>query len=226
VRRYTLRSITITTIIFKIIQMNFKTASLISILGLCLVACATSTANYSPPVESKVINTKIVNKQFDVVWDSLVKELSSDFFVINNIDKNSRLINISFTSQRPSDFVDCGIATRTFTNVQGEQKYSYKSADTASFVATDKQGRAFSVSRTSRLEGRTNIYVAPENDKTNITVNTKYVISVGIKVTDSTGRTASESAVYDPSTKQSYTNGSVTCVAIGTLEDRILRAAQ
>lgn len=205
-------------------QLNLVSVIVLSTL---FTGCATSTANYSPPVSTSVMNTKIVNKPFDTVWDTLVKELSSDFFVINNIDKNSRLINISFSAQKPSDYVDCGMSSRTFKNARGEQNYSYKTADSAIFSAANNTGNVFNFKRTSRLEGRTNIYVAPEGSKTNVTVNTKYVISVSTIATALDGRPAgTENFIFDPSTKQSSTNGTVTCFARGTIEDRILRAAQ
>ena len=207
--------------------MKITTSTTIVAMSLAIAGCATSTTNYAPPTEAKVINTKFVNKPFDAVWDGLVKELSSDFFVINNIDKNSRLINISFTSQRPSEFVDCGTTSRTLKNARGDQSYSYKTADGANFTTTNDQGSAFNVRRTSRLEGRTNIYVAPESTGTNITVNTKYLVSVAMLVTAIDGRPAgSENFIFDPSTKQTFSNGSITCAAVGAIEERILRAAQ
>lgn len=192
-----------------------------------MVGCATSTNDYSPPKVSKIENSKFVKKPFDGVWDGLVKELSSDFFVINNIDKNSRLINISFSSQRPSDFVDCGTTTRTFTNARGENKYVYKTADGSEFTAANKQGHVFNVRRATRLEGRSNIYVAPENDGTNVTVNTKYVVTVTMSGSTLDGRMVpTETFTFDPSTKQPYTTDQVTCVATGNIEERILRAAK
>lgn len=207
--------------------MNAKTVLAITALCLGGGGCATSTTNYTPPTETRVVNTKFVNKPFDVVWDGLVKELSGDFFVINNIDKNSRLINISFSSQRPSEFVDCGITFRTFKNARGDQSYMYKTADAANFTAANDQGHVFNLRRTSRLEGRTNIYVAPEGAGTNITVNTKYVISISMAATAIDGRPAgTENFIFDPSTKQTFSNGSVTCAAMGAIEERILRAAQ
>ena len=207
--------------------MNITTSTTLVAMCFAIAGCATSTMNYAPPTEARIINTKFVNKPFDIVWDGLVKELSSDFFVINNIDKNSRLINISFTSQRPSEFVDCGTTSRTFKNARGDQSYAYKTADGANFTAANDQGHVFNVRRTSRLEGRTNIYVAPENAGTNITVNTKYVVSVAMVVTAIDGRPAgTENFIFDPSTKQTFSNGSVTCAAVGAIEDRILRAAQ
>lgn len=207
--------------------MNTQLTIAVATVSCAIAGCATSTANYTPPTEVRIVNTKFVDKPFDIVWDSLVKELSSDFFVINNIDKNSRLINISFTSQHPSDFVDCGISNRTFKNARGNQNYSYKTADTSNFTMTNDQGLAFHVYRKSRLEGRTNIYVAPENTGTNVTVNTKYVLTVATVATTIDGRPAgTENFVFDPSTKQPFSNGTVTCTAVGEIEDRILRAAK
>lgn len=192
-----------------------------------LTGCATSTANYAPPVENRIINSKLIAKPFDIVWDSLVKELSGDFFVINNIDKNSRLINLSFSSQRPSEFVDCGTTSRTFKNAVADQKYTYKTSDAANFTITNPYGYVFNVRRSARLEGRTNIYVAPEGSGTNVTVNTRYVISIAMATTALDGRPSSaENFVFDPSTKQSFTDGSVTCIAVGAIEEKILRAAQ
>ena len=207
--------------------MNTKKLIAIATTCVAIAGCATSTTNYAPPTETTIVNTKFVNKPFDSVWDALVKELSGDFFVINNIDKNSRLINISFTSQSPSDFVNCGVTSRTFKNARGDQSYSYKTADSANFLAANDQGHVFNVRRTSRLEGRTNIYVAPENAGTNVTVNTKYVISVSMAATAIDGRPAgTENFTFDPSTKQTYNDGQVTCAAVGSIEERIIRAAQ
>jgi len=205
-------------------QIRFGITALSTLL---LASCATSTAHYAPPSPSSVTNTKFVDKPFDVVWDALVKELSGDFFVINNIDKNSRLINISFSSQTPSEFVDCGQSTRTFKNARGEQTYAYKTSDSTSFTTANDQGHAFNWRRTSRLDGRTNIYVAPEKAGTNITVNTKYVVSISVNATAIDGRPAyTESFIFDPSTKQPYSKDNIVCMANGTIEERILRAAR
>ena len=190
-----------------------------------LCGCATSTATYSPPAAPNVVNTKLINKPFDVVWEKMVKELSGDFFVINNIDKNSRLINLSFSSQKPSEFVDCGSSTRTLKSSRGDKIYTYKTADSTEFVTTNDQGALFQVRRISRLEGRTNIYVAPEGAGTNVTVNSKYVVSIAVNVEG--GRAAStENFVADPSTKTPFNNGTVTCYATGKIEELVLRAAQ
>jgi hypothetical protein len=194
-----------------------------------LTGCAaTSSVNYSPPTETKTQNSKTVQKSFDEVWDRLVKQLSSDFFVINNIDKSSRLINLSFTSNTPSKFVDCGYTSRGFKNPQGERAYNYQTADSAAFSYVAPNGFPLNAQRNTKLEGRTNIYIAPEGKDTLISVNTKYVVSVNLTASTFDGRPAgSQNISLDFSTKQGYmgdgNKDSVTCYSIGTVEQRILQ---
>jgi hypothetical protein len=189
-----------------------------------LTGCATSKVNYTPPTGAeKIQNSRVINAPFDAVWDRLVKELSSDFFVINNIDKNSRLINISFSSQRPSDFVDCGHSSRSFNNGVAEQNYEYATAESANFSVANPSGAVFNVRRTTKLEGRSNIYVAPEGGGTNVAVNTKYIVSVRTVATALDGRPGgTENNTFDFSTKQGSTTTGVTCHALGIIENKIL----
>lgn len=205
--------------------MNRLYFSAVTTMVLVLMGCATSTQNYTPPSAPTIQNSKQVAQSFEITWDKLVKQLSSDFFVINNIDKNSRLINLSFTSQKPSEFVDCGRSLRTFKNARGEQTYDYVTADPAAFTTTNKEGLAFNIRRTPKLEGRTNIYVAPEGSGTIVTVNTKYVVNVQISATSLDGRPAgTENVTWDFSTKQGQL-GEIKCYATGAIERRILSLA-
>lgn len=192
-----------------------------------LAACATSTVNYTPPVSVAVSNSKVTPAAFEPTWDKLVRELSSDFFVINNIDKASRLINISFSSNHPSEFVDCGRSVRTFKNARGERRYDYAAADSSEFTAANKQGTAFNYRRTTKLDGRTNIYVAPEGTGTVVTVNSKYVLNVQFRAFNLDGGPAgNESFSWDFSTKQPFSDGEVRCYATGAIERRILQLVE
>jgi hypothetical protein len=72
--------------------------------------CATKqvAARYVPGPQTTVQNEVIVREPFSKVWDTLVRELAKSFFVINNIEKESRIINVSFFTQTPQDYADCG----------------------------------------------------------------------------------------------------------------------
>lgn len=198
---------------------NFALVGIVSFL----TGCASSSMDYRPPSAQNLQNTKEVSVPFDQAWDSLVRQLSSDFFVINNIDKNSRLINISFSSQRPSEFVDCGITNRTFDNARGKTNYSYVTADSTAFSIVNKQSIVFNVTRKTKLEGRVNIYVAPTASGTSLVVNTKYAVMVNANLVSFDGaQRDSANNTFDFSTKQGYSSPEISCYAKGTLEQRIL----
>jgi hypothetical protein len=191
---------------------------------LALMGCATSHTDYTPPSALSVKNSATLDKPFDVVWDRMVKNLSSDFFVINNIDKNSRLINISFSSNRPSEFVNCGRTTRSFSNLRGSQDASYDPADSSDFMLTDARHIAYRMVRTTRLDGRSNIYVAPEGSGTNVTVNTKYVLGITAAATNIEGRSVgSNTYAVDFSTKSASvaTGSAPSCISNGAVESKI-----
>ncbi|MBS6036494.1 MULTISPECIES: hypothetical protein [Pseudomonas] len=199
-----------------------KILSLVAIAA-SISGCATSSVDYRPPTGKAVANTKEVSAPFDQAWDALVRQLSSDFFVINNIDKNSRLINLSFSTQKPSDFVDCGTTNRAFENGRGKRNYSYASADSSDFSVTNDQSMAFNMSRRSKLEGRVNIYLAPTPTGTTVAVNSKYALQINWSAVGFDGSPGGSGAnSFDFSTKQGYVAPELTCYAKGTLEQRIL----
>lgn len=161
-------------------------------LAIALTGCATqgtSTNQYTDGVKQKIENELIVESPYAAVWDSLVKDLAKSFYVINNIDKESRIINVSFSSPDPEDYVDCGRAARTFREGDQVERYDYAVAGRSSFkVAAPRQEHpAFSnfavLTRTPQLEGRANIYLAPvagSPNKTTVSVNTRYVLTVRV----------------------------------------------
>lgn len=164
-----------------------------------LASCATpgvSNHQVSPPEPKTVDNERVINEPFDVVWDRLVRGLSRSFYVINNIEKQSRIINVSFSSDHPEYFIDCGRSVRTYhREVRGEQidrTYEYQIAASSRFLVAgtwlfvDRYGisqefpETTDYTRTTALEGRVNIYVAPRSaQQTDVAVNARYVLNIG-----------------------------------------------
>lgn len=167
-----------------------KCSSVLIAICLLISGCATQGVNtyeHKDPQPIKVKNEIIINKPYGQVWDMLVRDLSKSFYVINNIDKESRIINLSFVSNVPADYVDCGSTHRTYKQGDKLEVFDYVSAETSRYkAATDIQpNKNFSyyyiIDRNTKLEGRSNIYIAPsDNDKngTIITVNTRYVLDI------------------------------------------------
>ncbi len=220
-----------------------------------LSSCATvgnnSVSYIEPPSDGLPNNTEVIDQPFNAVWDKLVGELSSSFFVINNIDKESRLINISFISKEPEKYIDCGVTKRRFSFGKENRDYSYKVSESSSYKYAGKWGvyqnlpSIFDIHRNTSLEGRINIYVAPvSGDKTKVSVNIRYILTSKVTGT-ATGYNAFGQFVrkdtLPPSshtcsfnTKEvSHENWGtddnpayVTCVSAGTLERKLLKMAQ
>jgi len=65
---------------------------------LLLTGCASASVKYRPPDGSVQPNyTKDLSRSRDDVWNDAVAALGQRFFVINNLDKASGLINISYS---------------------------------------------------------------------------------------------------------------------------------
>lgn len=171
-----------------------------------LVSCATapvSEYSYEKGVIREFPNELLVDRPFDEVWDDLVGELATTFYVINNIDKESRLLNVSFSeSNKPSKFIDCGKTRRSFELDGNLEVFKYDVADNSQYKLTSGKVNGVNTwyylnDRKTNLTGRANIYVAPTEDgTTKITVNARYVWGVTV--------TAQEINYHKPSGSHFY----------------------
>ena len=210
-----------------------------------VVGCATPAQfnlSYTEPTSTQIRNTITVNEDFEKTWKKLVSEMSKSFYVINNIDKESNLINLSFSiTNNIGDYVDCGNSRRTFSLKDIQENVSYRVADKSESYTSSTTHRAppnttyYRQFRSPKLEGRTNVYVAPENGKTEVRVNTRYIWTL---------KNSAQEYMYMPlynsynpvggivptptidpisfNTKTSGSDGEVTCFATGKFENEIL----
>ena len=162
---------------------------LLTFLIMLTTSCATTgTSSFSREAASprKVENEVLVNRPFEETWNRLVKGLVKSFYVINNIEKSSRIINVSFSTESPEEFIDCGKSRRIYERGDDRRTYVYDIASSSSFLIADKAGGVgqfpvtHQINRSASLEGRVNIYVAPEGESTVVTVNTRYIFTVRV----------------------------------------------
>jgi hypothetical protein len=211
----------------------------------------TSNIGYLPPENpTKMSNEVVVDKPFESVWDALVRDLAKSFYVINNIEKQSRLINVSFSTDAPETYVDCGTTTRTYARGDENQTYKYNVASSFTYKVAARTGNlnqfpvTRNISRRTVLEGRANIYVAPEGQGTRVSVNARYILSVntqGVYTVENVYGTPIErgalpqrtfTATFNtnqPTTVDWGTPGQpmqVTCHSRGRLEHDILQLVQ
>lgn len=89
--------------------MGISRIVLISVFVIFINACASSSATYKLPASTSSEKfTLTVNKDFETTWKAIIDHISSTFFSIENFEKDSGLITVSFGQGDPKEFIDCG----------------------------------------------------------------------------------------------------------------------
>src|SRR3546814_4300040 len=83
--------------------MMLKRSAVMAAILLTAGCAAQADLNYRKPTQPSLTNSRTVNAGFEETWDGLVRNLSSEFFVINNIEKASRIINVSRSEEHTSE---------------------------------------------------------------------------------------------------------------------------
>jgi hypothetical protein len=204
-------------------------ATAVATLSILLTGCITGGFGYTPPAtRSKPIeSTKTIERPLDAVWKDSVAELGKNFFVINNIDKSSGLINVSYSGD-PEKYVDCGFITSKVKNARGERNYNFNASKASmEYEVTDGSSLAI-IKRSMALEGRVNlIFQSTGKGETTVTANTRYSISRTSSVAPIGGypRLSNDSVAFNGGQSGVIPNSSgVTCYATGELERSILES--
>ena len=175
------------------------------------------------------VNVKTISKSRDAVWATAVPELGKRFFVINNLDKASGLINISYTGD-PQKFIDCGWVTSYVKNARGERTYNFAGAKAQQIYEVMNSNGLFFIDRTMALEGRVNlIFEETATNQTRVTANTRYVISRQRTVRPMNGypQTLNDNVTFNTAGSATFpgpSGASTECAATGALERDILAA--
>tara|TARA_Y100000748_G_scaffold12451_1_gene10233 strand:+ start:494 stop:1117 length:624 start_codon:yes stop_codon:yes gene_type:complete len=140
---------------------------LISVFSLFLVfSCATvgPTGTYVEPFGKYSESYSYdVNASFDEAWSALIDYSSTAFFGIDNFEKESGLLTLSFGVEDPNQYLDCGtILVMNGGNVTFDGSY----VDYARIY------------NSAEFTGLMNISVRDINENTaNIRVNTRYIFT-------------------------------------------------
>ena len=199
--------------------------------ALILTGCAGKLDYVRPAKHASVSNIKTINKPRDVVWNSAVPELGKRFFVINNLDKSSGLINISYSGD-PESYIDCGRVTSYVKNARGERTYDFPGAKAQQTYEVMNGAGLFFIDRRMDLEGRVNlIFEDIGGNSTRVTANTRYVVTRKITARSAANnipQTLDNSISFNSGGSASFpatADGRATeCVPTGKLEQDILSA--
>ncbi len=193
---------------------------------LFIVGCAGKVTYLQPTQTYKANNSVTVNKPRSDVWKQIIPSLGGSFFVINNLDKESGFINISY-SGNPEKYVDCGIIDSYVRNARGERTYHFP-ASTAykEYEAMENGQNLLFIKRKMNLEGRINIIVQEVLANSSlVTVNTKYVLTKEVYLSNPQGQSnhMSDNISFNTNGSASFPQ-QTTCHATGTLEQEVLSA--
>jgi hypothetical protein len=209
----------------KDLEMRFV-ATAIAVLA--LVGCA-GKVDYIRPSAQAIPgqNTKLISKSRDAVWAAAVPELGKRFFVINNLDKSSGLINVSYSGD-PERFIDCGRITSFVKNARGERTYNFPGASAQQTYEVMNNRGLFFIDRRMDLEGRVNlIFEEVGPNETRVTASTRYIVKRSATVRDVQGHSANvdHSITFNSGGAAQFpggADGATECAATGALEREIL----
>lgn len=204
-----------------------------SLLTIAFVSGCAGKLDYVRPniSASSSANYKVIDKPREAVWNASVPELGKQFFVINNLDKSSGLINISYSGD-PEKYIDCGRIISYVKNARGERTYDFPGAKAQkSFEVMDGNG-LFMLDRKMSVEGRVNlVFEEVSQNQTKVTANTRYIVQRQQTVRNATKnfpQSYSDSISFNSGSSSSFTanaDGRATeCIANGALEREILSA--
>lgn len=206
----------------------FVRSIIFSVIVLGCVGCVGHNVEYQSPNVHKVQNSIILRQGFDKTWTQLVSGLGKNFFVINNMDKESGFINVSFSGD-PELYVDGGVLEFEVSNLAGKRNYKFPA--TRKYVRYETVGSngfgdiLISCVRTLEMDGRINIILSKvKDDKTQVTVNTRYVLKQNTEMSQVGGGrlpTDNQTIVFNTGEK-GYNAGGTTFLSNGKLEKKIL----
>jgi len=190
--------------------------------------CAKSQLTYTMPenIENiKIQTTKEVIGDYNKIWSTLIRNLSDTSFSVNNIEKDSGFINISFSSNNPNEFIDCGKWSGFFENMQTKEIYNFDAADNANFLSLGDG--VIRVNRVTELNGRINLSLQKiDNQKSMLKVNVRYVFTGKDYQTflaySYRNNISTWDITFDSKTIGKNKLGQTTCKSIGTLEKKLL----
>jgi hypothetical protein len=149
----------------------------VGFLAFLVTGCA-GRVQYTPPAQSAATHNAVtVEKPMEVVWKELVAALGKKFFVVNNIDRASGFINLSYGGD-PEAYVDCGQVSSYVKNARGERTFTFPGSKAHQQYEVMHNGTLVFFDRKMALEGRINLIVEEvEARRTRVTANTRYVLT-------------------------------------------------
>jgi len=188
---------------------------------------ASGNVKYTPPIFGDNYSTSItVPENKDIVWQRLIRDLSNTGFLVNNIEKDSGLINISYRGD-PCEFVTCGSITSVVIDSNGERTHSFHGCEKYVVYEVVKDEQIHYIKRSTRLESRATIAVSEVDGGTLVKVNVQYLVTIDGKIFDAMWNhvNSNNNTIIFNSNETGTTPYQTTCRPLGNFESEILKLA-
>ena len=150
----------------------------IMIVVLSMAGCFSGKLTHSNPLPAQGAQTSIISLQTkDIVWKKMISGIGDSFFVINNLDKESGFINVSYSGD-PCMFVDCGrINSDVTTAAAGKKNYNFPACKSHMRYEWVNTKNVYGVTeRSMELNGRANIVIQEVENGTRVKVKVMYIL--------------------------------------------------
>lgn len=136
----------------------FKKLTTIATFAILTGCAAAPSSTYIPPTGEEYATSVVMPYDYNTSWSKLVRAASQTFFAIENFEKDSGLMTLSFGSENVIANIDCG--------TMNGQNYT-----------------SFWMSRTGNsdidISGKMNLLVQPEGeDQTRVSVSARYIVNM------------------------------------------------
>lgn len=197
-----------------------------------LMSACSGKLDYIEPTTARSDNVLTVDAPINKVWNSALHKLSGRFFMINSLDKNSGLMNISYSGD-PENYIDCGRIVSSVGNIKGKTVYDFQASKAEQRFAVMQTIYPYDVHRTMWLDGHVNlIFEELGPGKTRITAKTRYVLTRKVAVQAIFGGplTETDAISFNLDNGAAFPAGSdgraTKCISTGKLESEILLAVK
>lgn len=170
-----------------------------------LLLIAACVPNYTPPKHptGTLQNEITIDKSFQEVWSAVIDHATSTFFGVDNFEKDSGLMTLSFGGRNPDRFIDCGwLKTTNLANYDG-----------TTVQALEREALS------TNLVGKMNIVVRAETPtRTRLRANARYVYQAQ-------GKQYKPTWTFESNTSDTQKVGSVmvTCRPTNVAEQDLLK---
>lgn len=179
---------------------------------------------HKKPDEVIVNNEKFLNLPQDKVWNMAFNQLFDKAFTIENVDKDNGIITAKFSTDRPTNYIDCGIVKASYMDDEKiTHKYSYNYAEATEY-STEKNDQRYDAKVDTSLDTLITATIKTMGEGTKIIIDVDYTLTRKTNLTNHADQTQlpEEKEVITFTSTKPYTTEQFSCISIDAIESGLL----